>query len=103
MGKQVPSCDVDHDDASRTLTRIAGARAPRTTSTVGPLLIPVFLCATACASSLGPPPPVPPRAPVPFTFTTTLDRDHPLVGRIWEVAERRFVTREELEAALVVP
>lgn len=36
----------------------------------------------------------------PFTFTTALDRDSPLVGRIYDVAHRRFVSREELEAAL---
>jgi uncharacterized iron-regulated protein len=105
MSKQVPSRDdADHDDASRTRTRIAGARAWAATGTVGPLLIAIFLClcAAACARSLAPPPPVP-RAPpaVPFSFTTSIDRDHPLVGRIWNVAQRRFVAREELEAALV--
>jgi len=33
-------------------------------------------------------------------WTTSLDRDHPLVGRIWSVAERRFVDEATLRAAL---
>jgi uncharacterized iron-regulated protein len=35
-----------------------------------------------------------------FEWTTQIDRDHPLVGRIWAVRERRFVGRGELEVAL---
>jgi uncharacterized iron-regulated protein len=37
---------------------------------------------------------------VSFEWTTRLDRDHPLVGRIWDVSRARFATREELEAAI---
>jgi uncharacterized iron-regulated protein len=37
---------------------------------------------------------------VSFEWTTRLDRDHPLVGRIWDVSRARFVTREELEGAI---
>lgn len=29
-------------------------------------------------------------------WTTTLDRDHPLVGRVWNVRKRRFVEEREL-------
>jgi uncharacterized iron-regulated protein len=39
--------------------------------------------------------------PEPFTtWTTTLDRDHPLVGRIWSVGAQRFVDEASLRASL---
>jgi len=58
------------------------------------------LCRLAAALLLGlfgfpvlaaPAPPVPP-------WTAELGRDHPLAGRIWLVAEHRFVTADELVA-----
>src|SRR5689334_4675341 len=36
----------------------------------------------------------------PFTWTAPLDRDHPLVGRIWDVRRGAFVTEADLEDAL---
>jgi uncharacterized iron-regulated protein len=57
----------------------------------------------AFVAACGSPPPaaVAPRpAPFAFTFETTLDRDHPLVGRVWDVAHKRFVTPEDTFAAL---
>jgi uncharacterized iron-regulated protein len=42
--------------------------------------------------------PVPPRSPV--TWSTKLDREHPLVGRIWSVREAKFVEEREVLAGL---
>jgi uncharacterized iron-regulated protein len=44
--------------------------------------------------------PSPAHAPGAVTWTTTLDRDHPLVGRIWNVREGRFVDEAAVRAAL---
>ena len=35
-----------------------------------------------------------------LTWSAPLDRDHALVGRIWDVAARRFVSERELDVAL---
>lgn len=62
---------------------------------------PLAVCAIAlfcaCASSA---PEAPPAiaAPAPPAFTSPLGRDHPLVGRIWDTAARRFVAEGELVA-----
>jgi uncharacterized iron-regulated protein len=44
-------------------------------------------------------PPSPSRI-IPIAWRTTLDRDHPLVGRIWDVRAARFVDEGELRAKL---
>lgn len=36
--------------------------------------------------------------PLPEGWTSTLNRDHPLAGKIWSVADKAFVTREMLAA-----
>ena len=56
--------------------------------------------AFVCACAGGGPAPAPTTAgaaSVP-AFTSPLDRDHPLVGRIWDTAQRRFVAEDELIA-----
>jgi uncharacterized iron-regulated protein len=58
------------------------------------------LCALGCAATPSPSPagaPVLPPAP-PSDWLTTLDREHPLVGKVWDVKEGAFVA-----ASLVVP
>lgn len=73
----------------------------RPTSILPLALLPLALLAAACASPRAlPAPSAPPPAPFTFTFETTLDRDHPLVGRVWDVARKRFVTPEDALAAL---
>ena len=63
--------------------------------------LPLLAFVVACGSTPAPSVPVAPRpAPFSFAFQTSLDRDHPLVGRVWDVARKRFVTPEEVEAAL---
>jgi uncharacterized iron-regulated protein len=67
-----------------------------------PLVSRVLGCALAgvalsCAHTLADAPP--PSAP-PGGWQTTLRRDHPLVGRIWSVNEKRFVTAEAFVDAL---
>jgi uncharacterized iron-regulated protein len=60
------------------------------------LLLPLLV---ACA---GREPPGP-RAPVdlsPVRFQSEIDRDHPLVGRLWDVAAAQFVSEDELARAL---
>ena len=42
----------------------------------------------------------PARSPAPFAWATRLDRDHPLVGRIWSVREGRFVEEAQVRGAL---
>jgi uncharacterized iron-regulated protein len=57
----------------------------------------------ACASSRGPRPAPPPPGDArsaPFAFTTSIDAAHPLVGLIWDVARRHFVSRDALESTL---
>jgi uncharacterized iron-regulated protein len=49
----------------------------------------------ACAGGASNPPATAATAPV-ASFTSPLDRDHPLVGRIWDTAQRRFVAEDEL-------
>ena len=69
------------------------------------LLLSCFAFGCAPASHPTAPYPTAPHSiassPAPaFAWTTTLDRDHPLVGRIWDVAHQRFVPRSEVEAAI---
>ncbi len=62
----------------------------------------VSLLASGCAHHAGKPVPAgPPPAAPPQGWQTTLWRDHPLVGRIWDVAGQRFVTPETFVGALV--
>lgn len=58
------------------------------------LLVLALLVSGGCASRQVPPP-SPAR-----TWTTTLHQDHPLVGRIWDVAGGRFVEADTLRAAV---
>ncbi|RKH38566.1 ChaN family lipoprotein [Corallococcus sicarius] len=60
-----------------------------------PLLVLALLVSGGCASRQVPPP-SPAR-----TWTATLHQDHPLVGRIWDVAGGRFVDEEALRQAVV--
>ena len=70
------------------------------------LLAPAVMALPACTSPGAPPAresarSVPPPANAkPLTWATKLDRDHPLVGRIWSVREGRFVEERELTAGL---
>jgi uncharacterized iron-regulated protein len=61
------------------------------------VLVMTFLGLLGGCAHLGPKGPT---APPPGGWKTSLRRDHPLVGRIWSVAEKRFVTPEELLSAL---
>lgn len=47
----------------------------------------------------GAPAPAAPAA-APEKWTARLDVDHPLVGRIWDVAQRRFVTRDDFDTRI---
>ena len=51
-------------------------------------------CASACAGAAGCA-----RGRQALRFTTQLDRDHPLVGRIFDVAQGRFVSEQECSSA----
>jgi uncharacterized iron-regulated protein len=56
----------------------------------------------ACASGTPAPPPQTPVTPAASrTWLTTLDRGHPLVGKIWDVQARAFVERNALIERLV--
>ncbi len=56
------------------------------------LALPLVL-AVACAGSH-------PSRPLQLAWQSTLERDHPLVGRIWDVRAGRFVSEPELDRAL---
>ncbi len=69
------------------------------------LLASVLSLSTAC-SHAGPPrpdaavtPPAP-QAPIPDGWTSSLHREHPLVGRIWDVKAGRFVDLDTLRQSL---
>lgn len=55
----------------------------------------------ACARPVvSAPAPAPAPVPAPVTWKTTLDRDQPLVGKIWSVRESRFIEEAQVLAAL---
>lgn len=55
---------------------------------------------TPHAASVQPSTPAPPAPTSARAWTTTLDRDHPLVGRIWSVRDGRFVDERAMLAEL---
>ncbi len=57
------------------------------------LAIPTLLLAAACAARR-------PEPPLAAAWQSPLHRDHPLVGRIWDVRANRFVPERELLAAV---
>ena len=59
----------------------------------------ILLFAIAVAACGGAPEPVAPPAPA-VTWTTTLDRAHPLVGKIWSTKQSAFVDERAVVAAL---
>jgi uncharacterized iron-regulated protein len=62
----------------------------------------LVLGGAGCAPASGPPVPVPAPAAreAPVTWSTHLDRDHALVGRIWSVRSASFVDEAAVRAAL---
>lgn len=58
----------------------------------------VVLLAAGCASA--PTAPVSAPRPAPIVWTTTLDRTHPLVGKIWSTKANAFVDEPAVVAAL---
>ncbi|WP_428262016.1 ChaN family lipoprotein [Haliangium sp.] len=73
---------------------------------IGPLALLLALLLGACATA-SPPSSSPPQAPAPDTAPDTmaetwqspLSQEHPLVGRVWHVAEARFATPAEVTGA----
>ncbi|RKH24827.1 hypothetical protein D7Y13_25830 [Corallococcus praedator] len=71
--------------------------------TRAPSLLAALLMAAGCASRQVPAPEAAPSSPSPTptrTWTATLHQDHPLVGRIWDVAGGRFVDEAALRTAV---
>jgi uncharacterized iron-regulated protein len=63
------------------------------------LALSLAACGGRAASAPGPAAPDAAASPAPYAFTTTLDRDAPLVGKVWDVARGAFTTEAAALAA----